>query len=129
MSNTPHIKGTSTTYEFNLSGCNDLNIEKVEYCGLGTYCDMYKTRDGCVLRTDENARDWPCIWIIEDKENIEIEKCISEWDLNCSDFTMEFKCLYVNNKMLEGENLKCFWDITDVGGKCKAYISENEWLF
>jgi hypothetical protein len=58
---------------------------------------MYKTRDGYILKTDENGRNWLCILIIEDKENIESGKCISEWDLNCNSFSEEFECLHVNN--------------------------------
>jgi hypothetical protein len=126
MSGEPHIKATSTNIT-NFNECNDTNIENFEFCGLGIFCDMYKTKSGCILRTDENARDWPCIWIIEEKENGEegdgeIGKCISESNLNCSNLTEDFQCLYVNNKMLEGESLKCFWDVTDIGEKCKSYL-------
>ncbi|MDR2831045.1 MAG: hypothetical protein LBB45_08465 [Methanobrevibacter sp.] len=82
MNNEPHIIEISTN-SFNLNECNDTNIENFEFFGLGTFCDMYKTKSGCILRTDENARDWPCILIIEERGNEEegdgeIGKCISK---------------------------------------------------
>jgi hypothetical protein len=86
---------------------------------------MYETKIGCISRTGENVRDWPCIWIVEDEQNDETGKCISELNLNCSEFISDFQCLYLKNEMVEGENLKCFWDITDSDGKCKTYSSES----
>jgi hypothetical protein len=39
-----------TSYVFDFDGCSELNIEKLEFCGIVSYCEMYKTRDGCVFK-------------------------------------------------------------------------------
>jgi hypothetical protein len=122
LSDTPHISGSdSSSSTFDLEECDDSDVDRLDSCGILTFCNMYENRDDCNLRDEMYTKDGPCIWVIE--EGGENGKCISESNFSCNNFVSHFQCVYSNDQLKE--NIYCYWDDSDPNVKCKKNSLEN----